>query len=451
MEGLDGPLVWVDCEFTGLGGPGGVGDDKLLEVACIITDGGLEKVIEGPDLVIHHDDTVLDSMSDWCKEQFGWKDGEAEPGKLAEQVRNSTVTLEEADSQLAEFVRANIPAKEGVLAGNSVHMDKRFLEKFTPAFTELLHYRIVDVSTVKELTRRWFPSEFQKAPQKKGAHRALDDIKDSIEELRYYRRSVFRGAPAPKASWQRHTVGGDSAAGGMFKVGGGVMSQSQESAAAKAANLGTVDRKSLAVGGAGSGGGLGLNAPGFGPKVKHFAGGGGGKKSIEVSPDVIATWQQVMDDNSDLGWIFCEYSADGKGLNLKSSGPGGLKDLKEQLGEQIGWGGFRCWGVDRRGQVDCRRPKFVFVLYKPDSASAIRKAKQGSHKGDVKEAISSCHLDVMVESLADLEEESLITKLQAATGAHKPNGYMFEEGVFMEADFYGLGIGKDCKGESAKN
>mmetsp|Transcript_20922 Transcript_20922/g.59444 ORF Transcript_20922/g.59444 Transcript_20922/m.59444 type:complete len:160 (+) Transcript_20922:235-714(+) len=159
-----------------------------------------------------------------------------------------------------------------------------------------------------------------------------------------------------------------------------------------------------------------------------------------------------MDDaNTSVGWVYCEYSADGKSLELTDSGAGGLPELKQRLGSSIAWAGFRCVAVDRRGGLECKRPKFVFVQYKPEAASAIKKARASSHKGDVKEVLSGAHIDVTVESLKDLDEQGLIVKLQAATGAHKPNGYEFEDGVFLEADYYGLGIGKDCKGETAKN
>eukprot|EP00746_Dinoflagellata_sp_MGD_P001580 gnl/MRDRNA2_/MRDRNA2_102993_c0_seq1.p1 gnl/MRDRNA2_/MRDRNA2_102993_c0~~gnl/MRDRNA2_/MRDRNA2_102993_c0_seq1.p1 ORF type:complete len:520 (-),score=132.02 gnl/MRDRNA2_/MRDRNA2_102993_c0_seq1:58-1617(-) len=227
---------------------------------------------------------------------------------------------------------------------------------------------------------------------------------------------------------------------------------SKEAAVAAKKNFGTVDNKSLAVGGAGAGGGLGLNAPGFGPKVNHFSGGGRTSvKSIEVDGAIPAAWSQVLDDKDNTAWIFCEYSADGKRLDLKSKGEGGLKSFKTELGQSIAWGGFRCNAIDKRGGVECKRPKFIFVQYKPESTSAIKKAKQGSHKGAVKDALAGAHLDLLVENDDDLEEQQLIQKLQAATGAHKPNGYEFEDGVFVEADFYGLGIGKNCKGETSKN
>eukprot|EP00746_Dinoflagellata_sp_MGD_P076438 gnl/MRDRNA2_/MRDRNA2_30784_c0_seq1.p1 gnl/MRDRNA2_/MRDRNA2_30784_c0~~gnl/MRDRNA2_/MRDRNA2_30784_c0_seq1.p1 ORF type:complete len:206 (+),score=45.13 gnl/MRDRNA2_/MRDRNA2_30784_c0_seq1:131-748(+) len=184
-------LVWVDCEMTGLGGEGGPGNDALLEVACLLTDGDLNLIAEGPDLVIHQPDEILAGMNDWCKKQFGWKgSGEVTPGLLADQVRRSKVTLEEADRQLTEFVKQYVVKGAGVLAGNTVHMDKRFLDKFTPSFIGQLHYRLVDVSTMKELCRRWYPEVFAKAPKKKGAHRALDDIKESLEELKFYREAM---------------------------------------------------------------------------------------------------------------------------------------------------------------------------------------------------------------------------------------------------------------------
>lgn len=185
--------MWVDCEMTGLGEAGGPGNDSLLEVACLITDGNLKIVAEGPDLVINHSDEVLERMNDWCKHQFGWKgDGSCTPGLLADAVRKSHISAEEADQQLLDFVSKHLQKGAGVLAGNSVHMDKRFLDKFCPRFMAHLHYRIVDVSTVKELFRRWYPEDFAAAPEKTGQHRALDDIRESLEELQYYRMALRR-------------------------------------------------------------------------------------------------------------------------------------------------------------------------------------------------------------------------------------------------------------------
>lgn len=225
---------------------------------------------------------------------------------------------------------------------------------------------------------------------------------------------------------------------------------SKASADSKGSGLGTVDTKGGF--GAGAGGGFGLNAPGFGVKVQHFAGGGSGVKAkaqVEVSQEIIETWQQVLDDTAKNTWVYCKYSDDLKKLDLQATGTGGLSEFKAQIGETMAWGAFKCYGVDKRGGTEVRRHKFVFVQIRPEAVNMIKKAKQTSHKGDVKEAITSTHLDIAVETLADLDEQGLVTKLQAATGAHKPNGYEFDPGVFAEADFYGLGIGKDCKGETA--
>jgi len=225
---------------------------------------------------------------------------------------------------------------------------------------------------------------------------------------------------------------------------------SKTASEAKGKHLGTVDTSSGF--GAGAGGGFGLNAPGFGVKVNHFAGGGSGvaaKKQIEVSEEIKSTWAQVLDDAAKTTWVYCKYSDDLKKLELQASGEGGLSEFKRQIGETMAWGAFRCYGVDKRGGTVVRRTKLVFVQVRPEAVSMIKRAKQTSHKGDVKEALTGTHVDIAVETLADLDEQDLIKKLQAATGAHKPNGYEFDADVFLEADFYGLGIGKDCKGETA--
>lgn len=188
-------LIWVDCEMTGLGDEGGPGGDSLLEVACFITDADLNVIAEGPDLVIHQPDEVLENMNDWCKKQFGWIGGEAAPGKLAAEVQSSNITVEEADRQLTAFAKKYLEKGYGILAGNTVHMDKRFLDKYTPNFMEHLHYRIVDVSTLREVARRWFPRELKRLPQKRSAHRAMDDIRGSLDELRYFRQSLFKPGP----------------------------------------------------------------------------------------------------------------------------------------------------------------------------------------------------------------------------------------------------------------
>jgi hypothetical protein len=273
---------------------------------------------------------------------------------------------------------------------------------------------------------------------------------DALEKL------VNKGKAPPKASF------GYGARPSLRSTGSNIFTQndtmkkahdSQEAAEARGKNLGMVNSAALAVGGAGQGGGLGLNKPGFGPKVQHFAGRGSltGAKSINMEGDVRTAWAEMQDDKSPIGWVVAKYSDDGKTIMLQDKGEGGLSAFKAQLGDNGAWGGFRCYGVDKRGGLECKRPKFVFVCYKPETMSGIKKARQASHKGDVKEAFPGAHVDIIVETMKDLDEQDLITKLQAATGAHKPNGYEFEAGVFLEADYYGLGIGKSCQGESAKN
>ena len=255
--------------------------------------------------------------------------------------------------------------------------------------------------------------------------------------------------------------------------------KSQAEAEGKSKKLGLVANTMSS--GSGAGGGFGLNAPGAGPKVTHFAGGGGGRKTLDVPPDIATAWNKVLDDEQPETFLLATYSANGKALEMKCVGTGGLADFKSNLEDAaVMWGGFKCLGVDNRGSVVCKRPKFIFVQraagrctatstratsrtrafdarertatrnhprrYMPPGASVMKKAKMGTHKGAVKEALHSAHLDLTVEDKAeDLVEAELCKKLQAATGAHKPNGYEFEKDVFVADDFYGLGIGKDCK------
>ena len=173
-------LVWIDMEMSGLD----VERERILEIATIITDGELEVIAEGPELVIHQPPSVLSSMDAWNTQHHG------ESG-LTERVRASTITEAEAEAQTLDFVAEHVGSRSAPLAGNSVHQDRLFLAKYLPKLDAHLHYRNVDVSTVKELVRRWYPTAFDARPTKKGKHRALDDIRESIEELRYYRREVF--------------------------------------------------------------------------------------------------------------------------------------------------------------------------------------------------------------------------------------------------------------------
>eukprot|EP00929_Paragymnodinium_shiwhaense_P113531 TRINITY_DN81810_c0_g1_i1.p1 TRINITY_DN81810_c0_g1~~TRINITY_DN81810_c0_g1_i1.p1 ORF type:complete len:258 (-),score=62.73 TRINITY_DN81810_c0_g1_i1:177-890(-) len=223
---------------------------------------------------------------------------------------------------------------------------------------------------------------------------------------------------------------------------------SKAEAEAKSAGLGTVNTSGGF--GAGAGGGFGLNAPGVFIKPKEPQAAKG--STINVDEAVALAWSKVMDDNDPTGWVLVKYTENGKAMELDNAGEGGLTPFKAALPEdRLAWGAFRCAAVDKRGGVECKRPKMIFVQYQCESASQIKKAKMGSHKGDVKNALNGCHMDIVIEKPDDLVEQDLVTRLQAATGAHKPNGYEFDDGNFIEADYYGLGIGSDCKGETAKS
>ncbi|HVM14381.1 MAG TPA: oligoribonuclease [Egibacteraceae bacterium] len=179
---MQDPLVWIDLEMTGLD----VERDRIVEVAAIVTDGALDAVEEGPQLVIHAPDEALHAMVDVVRDMHA-KSG------LTEAIRASRVTVGEAEEQVLAFVRRHVPAERGApLAGNSIHADRLFLRRYMPTLEAYLHYRNVDVSTVKELVRRWYPEAFASRPYKGGGHRALADIRESIDELRYYRRIAFR-------------------------------------------------------------------------------------------------------------------------------------------------------------------------------------------------------------------------------------------------------------------
>ena len=214
-----------------------------------------------------------------------------------------------------------------------------------------------------------------------------------------------------------------------------------------ASSFGIVDIKAGTTG-AGAGGGFGLNAPGTGPKVKSFAG-ASRPSGFSITDELKAKWVEMLDDNNSCHFVPAKYTSDYKGLELEASGDGRLaafSDALKALGDKIAWGGFRCYGVDDRGNTVSKRAKIVFVQYMPPSAPAMKKAKMGSQKGSVKAAFDKAHCDVLVEDPEeDLVKNDLVTKLQAATGAHKPNGYEFEVGEFVNADYYKLGIGKNTK------
>jgi oligoribonuclease len=172
-------LFWIDLEMTGLDAE----RCAIVEIASLITDGDLSIVAEGPCLVIHQPEEVLEGMDDFVRQMH------ARSG-LTERIRKSEVTLEQAEAETFAFLREHVDPKSTPLCGNSVWKDREFLSRYMPSVTNHLHYRIIDVSTIKELVRRWYPAG-RHAPKKQEAHRALDDIRESIEELRFYRKSVF--------------------------------------------------------------------------------------------------------------------------------------------------------------------------------------------------------------------------------------------------------------------
>lgn len=179
-----GPIVWIDCEMTGLDPE----RDKLLEIAVVITNGDLEPVDSQLSFVIRTGKETLDNMNEWCVKQHGLSG-------LTADCLASEYTLEDVSRSVLEYVKDRIPKKRvGILAGNTVHMDRAFLARYMPELIDHLHYRLIDVSTIKELCRRWYPeaTEAMKTMEKETRHRALDDIRDSIEELRFYRQRIFK-------------------------------------------------------------------------------------------------------------------------------------------------------------------------------------------------------------------------------------------------------------------
>jgi oligoribonuclease len=176
--------------------------DVIVEIATVITDDQLEIVAEGPDVVIHQDDEVLASMDPFVTEMHT-RSG------LLEAIRTSELSLPDAGAATLAFIQAHAPEPRSVpLCGNSIGTDRRFLAAYLPEIEEHLHYRSIDVSGVKELVRRWYPKIAQTRPQKVGLHRALDDIRESIEELRYYRDRVF--VPAEPAQGTQPAPNGEA-------------------------------------------------------------------------------------------------------------------------------------------------------------------------------------------------------------------------------------------------
>ncbi len=173
-------IVWMDLEMTGLDPE----KERIIEMATIITDGNLSPIKEGPEIVIHQPDSILAEMDEWNTSHHG-------ASGLTERVRKSKVTESAAEEMTLNFICQYVPKARMVpLAGNSIHQDRRFLERYMPRLNDYLHYRNIDVSTLKELSKRWYPDlrQYQKA----NSHRALDDIRESIAELRYFKSMLFK-------------------------------------------------------------------------------------------------------------------------------------------------------------------------------------------------------------------------------------------------------------------
>jgi oligoribonuclease len=185
----DDQLVWLDLEMTGLD----VEHDTIVEVACIVTDSRLDPLDDGIDLVVHQDADVLERMDHYVRRMH------TRSGLLA-LVETSETSLSDAEDRTLEYVRKHVSAPgTAPLCGNSIGTDRRFLDRYMNGLENFLHYRSIDVSSIKELCRRWYPDIYAKRPGKAEQHRALDDVKESIEELRFYRDELFKASPAAAA------------------------------------------------------------------------------------------------------------------------------------------------------------------------------------------------------------------------------------------------------------
>ncbi|MEY8567358.1 oligoribonuclease [Corynebacteriaceae bacterium 7-707] len=180
-------IVWADCEMTGLDPDRHV----LVEIAVVVTDADLTPLDDGIDIVIHATEDELAGMDDFVTKMH------ADSG-LTEQIRESTVSVADAEARVVEYLKKYVPvAGAAPLAGNSIASDRKFISRYMPDLDAFLHYRMIDVSSIKELARRWYPRAYSNQPDKGMQHRALADIRESIRELDYYRRALFVPAPGP--------------------------------------------------------------------------------------------------------------------------------------------------------------------------------------------------------------------------------------------------------------
>ncbi|MDR2454673.1 MAG: oligoribonuclease [Bifidobacteriaceae bacterium] len=190
--GVADPIIWVDCEMTGLD----LAKDALIEIAVVVTDSNLAPLAEGVDLVVKPPPQALAQMTGFVRDMH-------QASGLLDLLADG-VTLAQAEAAVMRYVRAHAPQEgKSPLAGNSVGTDRGFIDRDLPQLGRYLHYRTIDVSSVKELARRWYPRVYFAAPDKLGGHRALADIHDSIDELRYYRQCVFAPAPGPDSDTAR--------------------------------------------------------------------------------------------------------------------------------------------------------------------------------------------------------------------------------------------------------
>jgi oligoribonuclease len=189
-------LVWIDCEMTGLD----AASDLILEVACLVTDGELQVLGDGVDVVIAAPEDILATMDPVVQEMHA-------ASGLTTAVRSSRLALAEAEQLVLGYVREFVPeVRKSPLCGNSIATDRAFIVRYMPELDRHLHYRMIDVSSVKELARRWYPRVYYAAPAKRGGHRALTDIRESIAELRYYRQAMFVAPPGPTTDEARRVA-----------------------------------------------------------------------------------------------------------------------------------------------------------------------------------------------------------------------------------------------------
>jgi oligoribonuclease len=199
-------LVWIDLEMTGLD----TNRNTIVEIAVLVTDSELDLVDEGIDLVVHASPEQLAEMDDFVRKMHT-KSG------LLSQIEAATLTLPEAGAQVLAYLGERLPGPQTApLCGNSIGVDRRFLDRYLPEVDQYLHYRSIDVSSLKELCRRWYPAAYKGRPGKKETHRALDDIRESIEELRYYRTAMLLPPPEPPSEPATAAADGD---GGRAEAG----------------------------------------------------------------------------------------------------------------------------------------------------------------------------------------------------------------------------------------